>query len=97
MEDIKDENYEREKQRKLYFSLLFDAIGMLSFTIPFVGEFSDAVWAPVSGLILSRMYKGKTGIAGGIFSFIEEAIPFTDVIPTFTLMWFYTYKFKKKE
>jgi len=85
-----------DKMRKLYLGLLFDAIGMLSFTIPFVGEFSDVIWAPLSGVILARMYKGRKGVFGGIFSFIEEAIPFTDVIPTFTLMWLYTYYFNKK-
>ena len=30
-------------------------------------------------------------------SFIEEIIPFSDFIPTFTIMWFYTYLFHKKE
>ena len=87
---------EREKMRRLYLGLLFDAIGMLSFTIPFIGEFSDVVWAPVSALLLSRMYKGRKGLIGGAFSFLEEAIPFTDFIPTFTLMWLYTYYFKSK-
>ena len=84
-----------EKQRNLYLGQLFDAIGMLSFSIPFIGEFSDVVWAPLSGYILAKMYKGRTGKMVGIFSFLEEAIPFTDVIPTFTLMWIYTYIFKK--
>src|SRR5690606_18568281 len=85
-----------DKMRKLYLGLLFDAIGMLSFTIPFVGEFSDVIWAPLSGVILARMYKGRKGVCGGIVSFIEEAIPFTDVSPAFTLMWLYTYYFNKK-
>jgi len=85
------------KQRNLYLGLLFDGIGMLSFTIPLLGEFSDVIWAPVSGLLVAWMYKGKSGRLGGIFSVIEEAIPFTDIIPTFTLMWFYTYYYKLKK
>lgn len=89
------QRYQAEKQRNLYLGLLFDAIGMLSFTIPLVGEFSDVVWAPLSGMLVAWMYKGKAGKIGGIFSVIEEAIPFTDVIPTFTLMWIYTYYFNK--
>ncbi|HEX9981096.1 MAG TPA: hypothetical protein VGB50_11090 [Flavobacterium sp.] len=96
MEKPEDGKFLRDKQRNLYLGLLFDGIGMLSFTIPFIGEFSDVVWAPVSGIILSKMYKGATGITGGILSFIEEAIPFTDVIPTFTLTWIYNYYLRKK-
>ena len=64
---------------------------MLSFTIPVVGEFSDVIWAPISGFILMRMYKGTAGKVGGVISFLEESFPFTDIIPTFTLMWIYTY------
>jgi len=40
------------------------------------------------------MYKGKIGQGAGILTFIEEIIPGLDVLPTFTLMWFYTYVFK---
>jgi hypothetical protein len=43
------------------------------------------------------MYKGKIGQAAGIVTFIEEIIPGLDVVPTFTLMWLYTYVFKKTE
>ena len=84
------------KQRDLILGILFDLIGMLSFSIPLIGEFSDVVWAPISGLLIAWMYKGVSGKIGGIVGFIEEAFPFTDVIPTFTIMWFYTYYIKKK-
>ncbi|HLA56248.1 MAG TPA: hypothetical protein VK623_09120 [Flavobacterium sp.] len=87
---------EKHKQRNLWLGILFDVLGMVSFTIPVIGEFEDVVWAPVSGLLLAWMYKGKAGRIGGVFSFLEEIFPFTDVIPTFTLMWFYTYYWKKK-
>ena len=83
------------KYRNLIMSVLFDAIGMLSFSVPFLGEMSDVVWAPIAGFILSKMYNGKIGKIGGIVGFIEEIIPFTDFIPTFTLTWVYTYLIKK--
>lgn len=81
--------------RDLVLSLLFDAIGMMSFSIPFIGEFADVVWAPLSGLIMFWMYKGTMGKVAGVVSFIEEILPVTDIIPSFTLMWFYTYIIKK--
>lgn len=85
------------KTRRLFLGLLFDGIGMLSFTISMLGEFSDVVWAPIAGYIMTRMYKGNIGkIAAGV-GFLEELIPFTDSIPTFTVMWFYTYYIKKQK
>lgn len=84
------------KMRNLVLGLLFDLIGMLSFSIPFLGEFSDVIWAPISGLLMVWMYKGSSGKVGGVFSFLEELIPFTDFIPSFTLMWFYRYVLVKK-
>lgn len=85
------------KKRDLGLSLLFDAIGMLSFTVPFLGEFSDVIWAPLAGFLMTWMYKGKLGRIAGFFTFLEEIIPFTDFIPSFTLTWIYTYLLKKKE
>ncbi|WP_026705512.1 hypothetical protein [Flavobacterium soli] len=85
------------KSRDLILGLLFDAIGMMSFTVPFIGEFSDVIWAPVSGLLMAWMYKGRAGKIGGMFSFLEELIPFTDIIPSFTLMWIYKYILKAKD
>lgn len=82
---------ERKKYRLLLFGLLFDAVGMLSFTIPFIGEFSDLIWAPIAGLLLKSMYKGSIGKVGGFIAFLEELLPGTDIIPTFTLTWIYTY------
>ena len=85
------------KNRDLILGLLFDGIGMLSFTIPFLGEFSDVVWAPIAGFLMTRMYKGKMGKVAGVFAFLEEIIPFSDVIPSFTLTWIYNYWIKKKD
>ena len=79
------------KFKKLALSLLFDAIGLASFVFPFL----EIVWAPLSAYLMTKMYKGKEGKIAGVISFIEEAVPFLDVVPTFTLMWLYTFVFKK--
>nr|WP_321235442.1 hypothetical protein [uncultured Psychroserpens sp.] len=76
------------KNKKLLLGLLFDAIGM----IPFI----DLLWAPVSGYLMTKLYKGNTGKLAGIFAFVEEIIPGTDFIPSFTIMWFYTYVFSSE-
>jgi hypothetical protein len=82
---------ENDKKSKLFLCLLFDGIGMLSYVIPVFGEAMDIVWAPISGILLVLMFKGTVGKLAGVFGFIEELIPFVDIIPTFTITWFYTY------
>ena len=81
---------------KLFLCVILDAIGYLSFVIPGIGEFSDIIWAPVSGFLMTKLFKGKAGKVGGIIAFAEEALPFTDVVPTFTIMWAYTHLIKSK-
>ena len=85
------------KNRNLILGIVFDAVGMLSFTIPYLGEFSDVIWAPLAGFLMTWMYKGTVGKVGGIFAFLEEIIPFTDFIPSFTLTWIYNYWIKKEK
>ncbi len=85
---------QENKYKKLALSLVFDAIGMLSFALPFIGEFSDVIWAPIAGWLMTRLYKGKAGQAAGFITFVEELIPGMDIVPTFTIMWLYTYVFK---
>ncbi|MEW4922515.1 hypothetical protein [Algibacter sp. 2305UL17-15] len=77
------------KYKKLALSILFDAIGMVTFI--------DIIWAPASAYLMTKMYKGTKGKIAGVISFIEEAIPGFDIIPTFTIMWFLTYVFQKEE
>jgi len=88
---------ESNKNRDLILGLLFDGIGMLSFSIPLIGEFSDVVWAPLAGFLMTWMYKGKVGRIAGVFTFLEEIVPFTDFIPSFTLTWIYTYLIRNKK
>lgn len=85
------------KYKKLIIGILFDALGFVSFIIPGIGEFSDIVWAPLSGWLMTKLYKGKPGKIAGVITFVEEALPGFDVIPTFTLMWIYSYVFNSEK
>jgi hypothetical protein len=83
------------KYIKLGLGIIFDAMGYVSFLIPGIGEFSDIIWAPIAAWLMTKLYKGKAGKIGAVFTFIEEVLPGFDIIPSFTLMWFYTYVFSK--
>jgi hypothetical protein len=72
----------------LIFCLLMDVIGYATYALPFLGEFGDIVWAPVSALIFYRTFGGWKGAFGGVFNFVEELLPGFDFIPSFTIMWF---------
>lgn len=80
--------YTLNKYKKLVLSLVFDVIGMLTFL--------DIIWAPLSGYLMTKMYRGQEGRVAGILSVLEEIIPGLDIIPTFTMMWFYTYVIKNE-
>ncbi|CAM4033217.1 hypothetical protein [Gillisia hiemivivida] len=84
------------KNKLLIKGLMYDAIGMVTMAIPLVGPFLDIAWAPFAANKMSEMYPGKKGKIASVLVFIEEILPFTDVIPTFTLMWFYTFVWKKE-
>ena len=77
------------KNKKLALSILFDIVGMITFF--------DIIWAPASAYLISKMYSGTKGKVAGVVSFIEEAIPGFDIVPTFTIMWFLTYVFNKEK
>ena len=86
-----------KKTRNLLLGLLFDAIGMASLLFPGLGDVLDLIWAPLAGWLMTRMYKGRAGQAAGIVTFIEELVPGLDVVPTFTIMWVYTYFLAKRK
>lgn len=77
------------KNKKLALSILFDAIGFITII--------DIIWAPLSAYLMAKMYSGNRGKVAGTISFIEEIIPGLDIIPTFTIMWLYTYVFSKEK
>jgi hypothetical protein len=75
------------KYKKLIYGLICDALGMVSiFFPPF-----DFLWAPLSAYLMTRFYKGRAGKVAAVVSFVEEALPWVDIVPSFTLMWIYTY------
>ena len=71
---------------QLIVSLLIDFIGSSSYLLPGVGEAFDVAWAPIQTILLMAMYD-KTMPSLKYISFIEEIMPFTDVIPSGTLGW----------
>jgi len=76
------------RQPSLMFCIVMDLIGYFSYAVPFLGEFLDLVWAPISAVIFFFTFGGWKGALGGIGNFIEEILPGTDFIPSFTIMWF---------
>ncbi|MGB3774634.1 MAG: hypothetical protein WA951_05205 [Leeuwenhoekiella sp.] len=84
------------KKRLLVKGLIFDLVGMATMAIPVVGPFLDLGWAPYAANQMSKMYPGKKGKLASILVFIEEILPFTDIVPSFTLMWLYTFVLSNK-
>ncbi len=76
----------------LIFCVIMDLVGYATYTLPFFGEFGDLFWAPVSAVIFYKTFGGWKGAFGGIFNFVEEILPFTDFVPSFTIMWLWKSK-----
>ena len=85
------------KYRILRKGIVYDIIGMATMFIPVIGPFLDILWAPYAAKKMSEMYEGSQGKIASIIVFIEEILPISDFIPTFTLMWLYTYVFSPKK
>ncbi len=85
-----------EKYNLLRQGIIYDVVGMATMAVPFVGPFLDILWAPFAAKKMSDMYKGTEGKIASVFVFLEEILPYTDIIPTFTLMWLYTFVWKKQ-
>lgn len=81
-------NTQKLPNPNIAFCLLMDLIGYASFAIPGLAEFSDVIWAPISAFIFLKSFGGRIGRIGSVFNFIEEVLPFTDFIPSFTIAWF---------
>jgi len=64
-----------------------DLAGCITYIIPGFGELGDILWAPISALTFFFSFRGRVGVQGGIVNFLEEFLPGTDFIPTFTIMW----------
>lgn len=86
----------KNNNASLLLCILMDVIGYASFSLPGLGEFADVVWAPISAFVFYKVFGGTKGMIGGAFAFLEEILPFTDFIPSFTLMWLWNYFSKDK-
>jgi hypothetical protein len=84
------------RKPSLVFCIIMDLIGYLTYAVPFFGEIADIIWAPLSALIFFISFGGWKGALGGLGNFIEEILPGTDFIPSFTIMWFMQNWGKKK-
>ena len=84
-----------QKNNLLKKGVFLDAIGMATMFIPFAGTVIDLLWAPYAAKKMTEMYPGKKGKIASVVVFLEEIIPGLDFIPTFTLMWLYTFVWKK--
>lgn len=75
------------KYNLLVICIIMDLLGYATYTVPFLGEFADLLWAPFSAIVFMKIFGGWKGFAGGLFNFAEELLPGSDFIPSFTLMW----------
>lgn len=75
-------------QPPLWLCLLLDAAGCVSYFLPVWGEWMDMVWAPLAAVLFYVAFGGKTGTLGALITFAEELLPYTDILPVFTLGWF---------
>ena len=75
---------------KLVISLLIDLIGSSSYLLPVVGEGLDIAWAPIQTILIMAMYDPTTPNLKYV-SFVEEILPFTDIVPTATIGWMFQF------
>lgn len=78
-----------KQKPSLLFCVSMDLIGCISYVFPVGGEYIDIFWAPISAYIFFKSFGGKTGKIGSFINFVEEALPFLDFFPTYTLAYVY--------
>jgi hypothetical protein len=82
------QKFKERKNRDLFLSIAIDALGMASYFVPILGEGADIIIGPITGALIYAVHKsGK----GAIMGTVEEIIPFTDVIPTASIIWVMRY------
>ena len=84
-----------DKYKLLRKGILFDLVGIATMFMPFWGTIVDLIWAPYAAFQINKMYRGTQGKIAAVVVFLEEILPGLDIIPTFTLMWLYTFVWKK--
>ena len=70
---------------KLVLCLIIDTLGTSSEFIPFVGELTDIGYAPIAALALRYIFTGSNIVFA--LEFVEEILPFTDILPLATICW----------
>eukprot|EP00597_Dinobryon_sp_UTEXLB2267_P008449 CAMPEP_0170085412 /NCGR_PEP_ID=MMETSP0019_2-20121128/20298_1 /TAXON_ID=98059 /ORGANISM="Dinobryon sp., Strain UTEXLB2267" /LENGTH=130 /DNA_ID=CAMNT_0010301853 /DNA_START=367 /DNA_END=759 /DNA_ORIENTATION=+ len=70
---------------KLLACIAIDLVSDSSFLLPGVGEAEDIAWAPISAFLLKTLFDSN---AVGAIEFAKEILPFTDIIPLATSVWF---------
>ncbi len=83
------------RKPSLLLCIVMDLLGAATYILPFLGESFDLIFAPISAVVYYFTFGGKLGIIGGTINFIEEILPGTDIIPTFTITWLML-KYKEK-
>ena len=86
----------KDQYKKLVLSVVLDLVGMISYFFPIFSEYIDVIWAPLSAYLITNIFKNKISKFTAVVGFIEEALPFTDLFPTFTLTWILSYFFEKR-
>ena len=61
-------------------------IGSSSYLLPVVGEGFDLAWAPAQTVLIMAMYDSTSPNLKYV-SFLEEVLPFTDIVPSATIGW----------
>lgn len=67
---------------KLLICLVIDILGSSSELVPFLGELTDIIYAPIAATVLRNLY-GSNILFG--LEFAEEILPFTDILPLATI------------
>ena len=76
------------KYPPLWLCLAMDAVGIVS-SLSLLTEWIDLCWAPVSAYVFYQTFGGRTGKLGAMLNLAEEALPFADFLPTYTLAYLY--------
>ena len=84
-----------DKYKLLRKGILLDLIGIATMFLPFWGTIVDLIWAPYAAFQINKMYHGTQGKIAALIVFLEEILPGLDIIPTFTLMWLFTFVWKQ--
>lgn len=53
--------------------------------IPIIGEATDVLWAPIAAVLMRNLFYGSNVVL--VLEFVEEVLPFTDILPLATLCW----------